>query len=196
MRCLVVAAHPLGDSLCAGTAAKAAAALEDGGHEVQVEDLYESGFSPALTSGERRSYYRPPFDDSAVRPQIERLLSAEGLVLVFPTWWFGMPAMLKGWFDRVWAPGVAYDHADDLGPIRPRLLGLRKTMAITSLGAPWWVDRLVMRRPVGRQFKTALLGTCAPQSSFEMLSIYRAERLATADVEQFRRRVERALRRW
>jgi len=43
--------------------------------------------------------------------QIDRLMSAEALVLVFPTWWFGFPAILKGWFDRVWAPGIAYDHA-------------------------------------------------------------------------------------
>ncbi|MGE5469061.1 MAG: NAD(P)H-dependent oxidoreductase [Ignavibacteria bacterium] len=196
MRCLVVVAHPLGDSLCAGTAVKVVAALREAGQEVEVENLYESGFAPALTADERRSYYRPPFDDRALRPQIERLLRAEGLVLIFPTWWFGLPAMLKGWFDRVWAPGVAYDHADDLGPIRPRLHGLRRAMAITSLGAPWWVDWLVMRRPVRRQLKTALLGTCAPQCAFEMFSIYQAEKLATADVEGHWRRIEAALRRW
>jgi putative NADPH-quinone reductase len=196
MKCLVVVAHPLGDSLCTATAVKVVATLRECGHEVEVENLYESGFAPALTPAERRSYYRPPFDDGAVRGEADRLLAAQGLVLVFPTWWFGLPAMLKGWFDRVWAPGIAYDHADDLGPIRPRLHGLRKAMAITSLGAPWWADRLVMGRPVRRQLKTALLGTCAPRCDFEMFSLYRAEKLAVEEVERFRHRIERALRRW
>jgi putative NADPH-quinone reductase len=174
MKCLVVVAHPLADSLCANTAVKVIAALSEAGHEVRVEQLYDAGFAPALTADERRSYYEQSFDGHAVRTETDRLLAAEGLVLVFPTWWFGMPAMLKGWFDRVWSPGVAYDHADDLGPIRPRLDKLRRAMAITSLGAPWWVDKLVMRQPVKRQLKTALLGTCAPACRFEMVSLYQA----------------------
>jgi putative NADPH-quinone reductase len=66
------------------------------GHEVQIENLYRSDFSPLLTVGERESYYGPPFDSSGVREQLSRLLSAEALVLIFPTWWFGFPAILKG----------------------------------------------------------------------------------------------------
>ena len=171
-------------------------ALTAAGHEVQIEDLYAAGFSPALTADERRSYYGATFDAAAVHAQAERLQSAAALVLVFPTWWFGFPAILKGWFDRVWAPGVAYDHASDLGPIRPRLHNLRRALAITSLGAPWWVDRLVLRQPVRRVLKTALLGTCAPACKFEMLSLYQAERLAPAQLERFCGRIRRALARW
>lgn len=171
MKCLVVIAHPLADSLCHALARTAIATLMAAGHEVEVEDLCASGFQPALTA-------------------------AEALVLVFPTWWFGFPAVLKGWFDRVWAPGMAYDHASDLGPIRPRLHDLRRTLAITSLGSPWWVDRLVLRQPVRRVLKTALLGTCAPACRFEMLSLYKAERLTAAQVAPFRSRIEHTLSRW
>ncbi|WP_264294002.1 NAD(P)H-dependent oxidoreductase [Diaphorobacter aerolatus] len=152
----------------------AIAALNAKGHEVIVEDLYESRFSPALTTKERQSYYSPEFDATATQGQIDRLLSAEMLVLIFPTWWFGFPAMLKGWFDRVWAPGVAYDHATDLGPIKPRLQNLRHALAITSLGSPWWVDRLLLWQPVRRVLKTALLGTCAPNA---VLVCYRSIKL-------------------
>lgn len=101
-----------------------------------IEDLYLSGFSPALTADERRSYYSPTFNSAAAQDQIDRLLSAEALVLVFPTWWFSFPAILKGWFDRVWAPGIAYDHATDLGSIKPRLHNLQRALAVTSLGSP------------------------------------------------------------
>jgi putative NADPH-quinone reductase len=124
------------------------------------------------------------------------LLAAEGLVLCFPTWWFGFPAILKGWFDRVWVPGTAYDHADDLGPIRPRLMGLRRVLAVTSLGAPWWVDRIALRQPVRRVLRTAILGACAPKAKFEMLSLYRAEKLETAQVRSFERKVSRVLEGW
>lgn len=196
MKCLVVIAHPVTDSLCHALAQSAIQALGEAGHTVEIEDLYAAEFPPALTTAERQSYYAPPFDAAATQAQIERLLAADALVLVFPTWWFGFPAILKGWFDRVWAPGVAYDHASDLGPIRPRLHQLRHALAITSLGSPWWVDRLLLRQPVKRVLKTALLGTCAPACRFEMLSLYQAEKLSSGQVETFRGRIRRALGRW
>jgi len=195
MNCLIVIAHPSQESLCRTVAAKAIETLRAAGHEAVVEDLYAASFSPALTTGERASYYSQ-YDGAAVQAEIGRLKTAEGLVLCFPTWWFGFPAILKGWFDRVWAPGVAYDHADDLGPIKPRLNGLRKVLAVTSLGAPWWVDRIVMRQPVKRVLRHAILGACAPEAKLEMLSLYKAERLDAGQVQQFARKVERALKGW
>ena len=196
MKCLVVIAHPLAGSLCHTLANTAIAALKQAGHEVEIEDLCASGFPPALTIAERQSYYGPSFDSVAVKSQVERLLSAEALVLVFPTWWFGFPAVLKGWFDRVWAPGIAYDHASDLGPIKPRLDRLGRALAVTSLGAPWWVDRLVMWQPVKRILRTALTGTCAPHCQFEMLSLYKAEKLATGEIEAFSARIRKCLLKW
>jgi putative NADPH-quinone reductase len=196
MKCLVVVAHPIADSLCHSLARSAIQALTEGGHEVLVEDLYQTEFSPSLTVSERQSYYHSSFDSSAVQAQVQRLLCAEALVLVFPTWWFGFPAILKGWFDRVWAPGIAYDHATDLGPIKPRLHNLRRAIAITSLGSPWWVDRLLLWQPVKRVLKTALFGTCAPACEFEMLSLYKAEHLSAKEVAAFCSRIERGLGKW
>ncbi|NTV97032.1 MAG: flavodoxin family protein [Thiobacillus sp.] len=196
MKCLLVTAHPLTDSLCAHLAEVAAASLAAAGHEVVREDLYGEGFDPVLSAKERRSYYGPAYAAEAVAEQVRRLRAAEALVLVFPTWWFGFPAILKGWFDRVWGPGVAYDHADDLGAIRPRLAGLKRVLAVTTLGSPAWVDWLVLRRPLRRVFKTAILGTCAPHCRFEMLSLYRAERPAPAEVEAFAGRIARHLAGW
>jgi putative NADPH-quinone reductase len=196
MNCLIVIAHPSQESLSRTIAAKVIETLRAAGHEVVVEDVYASGFAPALLPEERESYYGRQYHGDAVREEIGRLRAAEGLVLCFPTWWFGFPAILKGWFDRVWAPGVAYDHADDLGPIKPRLNGLRKVLAVTSLGAPWWVDRIVMRQPVKRVLRHAILGACAPEAKLEMLSLYKAERLDAGQVQQFARKVERALMRW
>lgn len=126
------------------------------GHEVTVEDLYAEKFEPALTVVERESYYSGSYESSNVAEQSGRLQEAQALILLFPTWWFGFPAMLKGWFDRVWGPGIAYDHASDFGPIKPRLDNLRKVLVVTTLGSPWWVDRLVMWQPVKRIMKNGV----------------------------------------
>jgi putative NADPH-quinone reductase len=171
-------------------------ALTDSGHEVRIADLYQEHFSPALTHGERRSYYGQAFDATEVQPQVEQLLWAEGLVLVSPTWWFGFPAILKGWFDRVWAPGIAYDHASDFGPIKPRLDSLQRVLAITTLGAPWWVDWLVLWKPVRRILKLAILGACARSCHLEMLSLYKAESLPPETVERFQDRIRKKLNGW
>lgn len=196
MNTLLVTAHPLPDSLCAALAEQAAVALSAGGHEVVRENLYAADFDPALNPAERRSYYSDSYDHTAVAAQAARLLEAEALVLVFPTWWFGFPAILKGWFDRVWGPGIAYDHAADLGAIRPRLHKLRHVLVMTTLGSPWWVDWLVLRRPVRRVLKIALLGTCAPGCRFEMLSLYGSEKVTPAKVLAFCAKVTAAIAKW
>lgn len=195
MKCLVVVSHPLSNSLCQYLADKIVSKLLDNGHEVVVQDLYALKFEPALTLPERESYYSE-YDTSQIDEQVRQLLEAEALVLVFPTWWFGFPAILKGWFDRVWGPGIAYDHADDLGPIKPRLGKLKRVMAVTSLGSPWWVDRLMLRQPVKRILKTAVLGVCTKKSKLEFLSLYDSENLRERDVDRFGSKILRALDSW
>jgi putative NADPH-quinone reductase len=195
MKCLVVVAHPLPDSLCRSLARFAIERLEAAGHEVVVEDLYASGFAPALTETERRSYYAAAFDASAVSGEAARLVEAEALVLVFPTWWYGFPAVLKGWFDRVWAPGIAFDHASDFGPIKP-LLKLRHALAVTTLGSPWWIDTLVLWQPVRRILRLAILGACARRARFSMLSLHSAENPPRRRVERLETRIAAVLDRW
>lgn len=196
MKCLVVIAHPIADSLCHTMANTAISSLIANGHEVIVEDLYASDFSPVLTIEERLSYYTDSFDHSLVKDKLDILVAAEVLILIFPTWWFNFPAILKGWFDRIWAPNIAYAHASDLGAIQPKLNNLKYTLAITSLGSSWWVDRLIMWQPVKRILKIALLSTCAPQSRFQMLSMYNAEKLTQAQINSFCGRIKDKISKW
>jgi len=196
MKCLVVAAHPLSNSLCKSLTEEVINELKQGGHEVLVEDLYEQSFQPALSISERQSYYNLPFDSSAVSEEVERLLRADAVVLLFPTWWFSFPAILKGWFDRVWAPGIAYDHADDYGPIKPRLTNLKKMMVVTTLGSPWWVDYLLLWRPVKRSLKIALLMTCAPQCQLQFFSLYKSESLNDSRAKAYLVKIKAALKHW
>jgi len=160
------------------------------GHEVQLEDLYQKQFDPVLSIDERLSYYQENYDSSKVSPEVEKLTNTDALVLIFPTWWFGFPAILKGWFDRVWAPTIAYDHANDYGPIRPKLNNLKKTFVVTTLGAPWWVDCIILRRPVKRILRFALLGACAKKCKLKFLSFYKCESVNSVRIDKQLHKIE------
>lgn len=175
MRCLVVHVHPLPRSLTRHFCDAARKVLTERGHSVTFLDLYEIGFDPRLREDERETHYAPVPNLRHVEQEVAQLRDAEMLVLVFPTWWFGLPAMLKGWIDRVFAPSVAFAQAPDFGPLKPLLANLRRVVAITTLGSPWWVDRLVLRRPVRRQLKWGVFKSCAPAARFDMLSFYGAD---------------------
>jgi NAD(P)H dehydrogenase (quinone) len=194
MNCLVVYAHPLKKSLCGSLFEVVAQALADNDHDCRFADLYEADFDPRLSGTERASYYAA-YDNSGIAQEVRDLEWAEVVVLVFPTWWFSMPAILKGWFDRVWAPGVAYDHDANLGAIKPRLKKLRTVVAVTTLGSPWWVDRLVMWQPVRRTIGTAILRSCAPQARFFMLSLYNSERVRDNQFNIFRAKLRHTISR-
>ena len=196
MKCLIVTTHPLNDSLCKLLGKQVKNKLVQMGHEVTIEDLYAENFEPALTAPERKSYYGESYDSSNIAEQVSRLQDAEALVLLFPTWWFGFPAMLKGWFDRVWGPGIAYDHASDFGPIKPRLDNLRRVLVVTTLGSPWWVDRLIMWQPVKRIMKFALLGACTKKSKLQFLSLYNSEKLNEQRIVAFKNKIEKTLATW
>ncbi len=192
MRCLVVLAHPIAESLNARLAETVRETLAAAAHHVDLVDLYADGYDPRLTAYERRRFGRAdpsPIDDDHTR----RLAGAETIVLVFPTWWFGMPAILKGWIDRTFAPGIAYHDDGKGGPIRPGLVTLRHVVAVTTLGSPWWLARVVMREPLRRTLRLGLVRACAPQATFRMLSLYSAETVGEARIAAFEKRIRAVL---
>ena len=193
MNWLVVVGHPLSDSLCCKLSEFVTDILAARGHDVTVKNLYDENFNPQLTPIERKSYYSDIYNCSDVEKDVNQLLNADGIVLLFPTWWFGFPAILKGWADRVWGPGIAYDHADDFGPIKPRLIKLRHMLVVTTLGAPWWVDFFIMRRPVKKIIRYALLGACARNSKLTYFSLYKCEKLDVVKLDKFKRKILRCV---
>lgn len=193
MRVLIVFAHPRTDSYNGLLAAAARRALEHAKHEVVFTDLYREGFDPVLTAAERDCYHHGQYDSSAVESYVEELRRAEGIVFVFPHWWFNVPAILKGYFDRVWAPGVAFRHAADRGRIEPLLANLRKVWVVTTYGSPRWIVTFAMRNPTRRFFRVGLLRGCAPRARFRMLAHYDMDRARHESRLRFIARVEKAL---
>jgi putative NADPH-quinone reductase len=132
MRILVLFAHPVEDSFNAAVHRKAVEMLRAAGHEVDDCDLYAEGFSPVLTREERINYHMVPANRSPVASYVERVLAAEALVIVTPVWNFGFPAILKGFFDRVFLPGVSFRMED--GKVKPSLHNITKLAALTTYG--------------------------------------------------------------
>ena len=141
MRILVVYAHPSPQSFCHAALERVLAGLAVGGHEVDVLDLYAEGFNPVIDEAEWKVYMSEParFADS-MRRHVELLRQAEGLVFVYPTWLFSVPAMLKGWLERVFIPGVSFSLPEQGQQAPSSLLRhIRLVAGVTSTGTPWWL---------------------------------------------------------
>lgn len=147
-RVLIVSAHPEPQSFHAALRAAAVEELEALGHEVQVSDLYAMGFKAVLDRGDFLGVHdagclnvsleqRHAWSRQALAPDIaaelDRLLVADLLLLMFPLWWFSLPAILKGWIDRVFISGAVYGRSAVFE--QGRLRGKRALVAV-STGAP------------------------------------------------------------
>ena len=192
MRVLVIFAHPLGDSYAATLRDTVVAALEAGGHTVDLCNLYQEDFDPILSAQEWRDYENTSENTRAVSRQVERLRQAEGIIFVFPSWWYGMPAILKGYFDRVWLPGVAFEFGPQA--IRPLLMSIRMFGVVTTTGAPEWFTRIYMGNPSRKVLMRGLARlVVAPRAERFWLALYGMENATDAKrtefIEQVRKRI-------
>jgi NAD(P)H dehydrogenase (quinone) len=135
MRVLYIYCHPLPESFHAGIRARALEALKVAGHEVDLLDLYAEKFDPVLSEEGRRHYHDSSRNQVGLESYIARLKRAEALVVQFPTWCFGMPAMLKGFLDRMIMPGVAFDISDPAN-VEPMLSNITRIIGIVTYGRP------------------------------------------------------------
>lgn len=130
MRILIVYAHPNPASFCHAILRTVESVLDDCGHEVRVKDLYAEGFNPVLSAAELGA-----LNDGRVPEAIDHEQSllrwADGLVLVYPLWWFDRPAILKGWFDRVLTNGFAFEYTAEGAR---GLLPQRRALVIVTVG--------------------------------------------------------------
>jgi putative NADPH-quinone reductase len=144
MRALVVYCHPRPDSFTAAVRDVVLERLAAAGAEVRLNDLYARGFNPVLGAAEHAAYLDSPANRAAVARDVEDLLWADTLIFVYPTWWYGLPAMLKGWLDRVLLPDVAFLMPEGANrTIRPNLRHITRLGVFTTCGASRWLTFLV-----------------------------------------------------
>ena len=190
MRALVLFAHPLADSFGAALHREAVARLEGRGWEVDDCDLYAEGFDPVLSPAERRAYHDEGANIEPVRAHVERLRAADALVLVFPVWNFGYPAILKGYFDRVFLPGVSFTMPE--GKVRGALTNIERLAAVTTYGGARiraWLAGDPPRRVVTRSLRYVI----APRARQKYLALYDMNRAGDAERAAFLARVGREM---
>lgn len=162
MRVLVIYAHPVETSYVAAMRDAVLRGLAANGHETRVTDLYAEGFDPRLSASEFAIYNDNDRNQVALADHIAHIRWAEALVFVFPTWWYGLPAILKGWLDRTLVPGVAFMLDPKGGKIRPELTHIRLLAAVTSCGSPWWFAKWV-GEPHRRILMRGIRALCGPR---------------------------------
>lgn len=168
MKILVVFCHPVETSFCAALHSRVIRALGVAGHDVDDCDLYAEGFDPVLSREARLAYHDSPGNRDSVAGHVERLLAAQALVLVYPVWNFGFPAMLKGYFDCVFLPGVSFNMVD--GKVEPSLTNLRRIAAVTTYGGARFRAMLMGDPP--RKIVNRLLNATAPNARVSYHALY------------------------
>jgi NAD(P)H dehydrogenase (quinone) len=169
MRVLVLYAHPNPESFAAALHATVVEALTAAGHEVDDCDLYAEGFDPVLSRAERVGYHDLATNTDPVAGYVARVQAAEALVLCFPVWNFGYPAILKGFFDRVFLPGISFKLVD--GKVRPNLWNIRRLTAVTTYGGTRW-RALLMGDPPRKAVCRVLRAVCHPTARPRYLAHY------------------------
>jgi NAD(P)H dehydrogenase (quinone) len=185
MRVLVVYCHPVSDSFAAAAHATVLQALQAAGHEVTDVDLYAENFDPVMSRQERLDYLNTQRNERLVQRYDDQLVGTEALVLVYPAWWYGMPAMLKGYFDRVWLPGVAFDVQPDGKVSTERLKSLRRIIVVTTYGGSWWLVRLVIGDPARKLIGRALRALCARNCKVTWFVHYNMDQAKPPDLARF-----------
>ncbi|MUK87836.1 NAD(P)H oxidoreductase [Ornithinibacillus sp. L9] len=163
MKILTVITHPRKDSLTFKVANRFVQGLIDAGHEAEILDLYRSNFDPVLWEKDEPTWATNTQKFSPeVEVEMERLKKVDALAFVFPLWWWSMPAMLKGYIDRVWNYGFAYG---------PNKLNHQHVLWLSLAGAP--IERFTKRRydkMMDHYFNIGLADYCGiPSSDFKLL---------------------------
>ena len=193
MKAYVVFCHPTHESFVGAALQRVLAGLSRADHEVRVTDLYAEGFRPELDDRERGNHLvdhrQHPELRAGLVPYIENLRWCDTLILVYPTWWAGQPAMLKGWFDRVWAAGVAWDLPAGSNHIRPLLRNIHSLVAVTSHGSSKLVN--AVEGETGKRTMTrALRIACNVRCRTHWIAFYGVDRASASARTAFLERVE------
>lgn len=200
MNVLVISAHPKQESLTRTLRDVAVEELSALGHVVRVFDLYDDNFNPVLSAFERQNH-AAPLEPKLEKipdlvPYIDALKWCDALVLVYPTWWSGQPAILKGWFDRVLVNEVAWTMPEGKNRIRPHLTHIKRFVVITTHGSSKLINALEGESGKRTAFRSVrLMFNWRTRSSW--IAFYGLDNKGDAEreamVTRLRRRIRRAL---
>jgi NAD(P)H dehydrogenase (quinone) len=194
MRVLVLYAHPVETSFVAALHREIVETLRLRGHDVDDCDLNVEGFDPVMSRQERIDYHDASINRARVAPYVDRLLAAEALVFVFPVWNYGFPAILKGFVDKVFLPGVSFDLSEQ-GDYTPKLANVRRLAAVCTYGGTR-LRTILMGDPPRRFVKRSLRSLIAPGGSCTYLAHYDMNHTRPERRRRFLDQARRAFLKW
>ncbi|MFM8687488.1 MAG: NAD(P)H-dependent oxidoreductase, partial [Acidimicrobiaceae bacterium] len=157
--------------------------LSEHNHEVRLRDLYAENFDPFLSAAERALHHTPPTTRPELTRDVEDLRWCEAIVFVYPTWWSGLPAMLKGWIDRTWMNEVAWVLPAGANTIRPQLTNIRRLVAVTTHGSSKFVNAL-QGEPGKRIISRSIRLMCNRWCRARWIALYGLDNSTLADREK------------
>jgi putative NADPH-quinone reductase len=193
MRVMVVYAHPVPESFNAAIRDVVVETVKAHGHEVDLCDLYTENFPAIMSREERLIYHDVSANRALAKPWIERLKAAEALAMVFPTWVFGPPAILKGFCEKVFLPGAAFELVE--GKVRPALTHLRRVGGISTYGGTRW-RAFLAGDPPRKLFTRSLRAYVGPSVVVSYLGCYDMNRNREPELKAFLDRVRRMYAGW
>lgn len=193
---LVVFAHPDAGSLCGELVGDVTATLSNRGHDVEVLDLYAENFDPVMSRADRIAYEtEQPIVDEVVERHAELVRSCQGFVFIYPTIAAGLPAILKGWLDRVLVRGVAFELDPRTSKVKPAMRHVRRIGVVTTSSERR--SRTFLINDAGRR---TLLRTVRllvhPRARSSWLALRRADRRSEPEINMFRDRVRKEFSSW
>ena len=194
MRVFVVHAHPVETSFNRSLFKTVVETLKAGGHEVDACNLYEEGFDAVLSREERINYEDVPGNlTPSVKPYVDRLLQTEAIVFVHPVWNYGYPAILKGFFDRIYLPGASFRLEN--GGVVPNLTNIRKVAYVTTYGGDRWRTILMGDPPrrLARRWAWVIYRTRLPP---KYLALYDMNNNREPELRAFIEKVRAEFSRW
>ena len=191
MRVLVIFCHPTRESFCGSILTTVLEELGSRGHETEVLDLYAEKFDPILSKSEWQSY------EASVHPDIQRyadqIRRSDGLIWIFPTWNYGMPAVLKGYVDRIWKPNIAFRLDQARNVHFDSFKNLKFFIVATTYGAGWLVNTFV-GNPCKRVVASGLRRHFSSSSTFEWLALYNMDKPSPRRLKRFLEKVRLKVR--
>jgi len=194
MRVLVLYAHPLETSFNAALHAQVLTTLRLRGHKVDNCDLYAESFDPLLSKQDVIEYNDVSANRRRVESYVDRLLAANALVLIYPVWNEGFPAILKGFLDRVLLPGVSFNRGPD-GAVAPGLLNINKLAAVCTYGGGR-LATMIMGDPPRRVVKRLLRAMIGHHIRCDYLALYDMERATPERRASFQDEMARVFESW
>lgn len=192
MQALVIYCHPVEGSFCSAMRDAALRGLQQAGHEVHLVDLAADEFAPVMSREEWTTYNA---GDGVIPDGLEKyvnlLKTSDILVFVYPTYWSGMPAQLKGWLERVFVHGVAFTLNKN-NKVRPALQHVQHLCVISTFGSPYMYVKFVNDN--GRRLITrALRLATGVRTRVHRFGLYAMDTATEKDRRKFLSRIEKSM---